>query len=180
MKLKSERGASLILLIVIVVILAAVAFWGIKQIKNKVDEESIEDIKSHMLSIQALAKNIQNKHTVNETENALIGKILNIDNNDTGYEVSEQLKENLRKIENANLYIFTQEDINNNGLSQIKIDNKEFYIVDYNSGEVYYSEGIDGKYSLAEIDSKDDVPDEKNETENVEVVEGAENEGTGN
>jgi len=182
MKFKSEKGVSLILLIIIVIILIALAIFGIKHIKAKVEIENIENIKSHMLSIQALTKNIQNKHVVNEEENALIGITVNLENNETEYKISEELKEELSKIENSNLYIITQEDVNNNGLSQIKIDTEEFYIVDYNAGEIYYSKGIDGKYSLKEIDPKDDVPQKNEAEENVELVEGenTENEGTGN
>lgn len=180
MKVKSEKGVSLILLIIVVVILIVLAIFGIKYIKEKVETENIEDIKSYMLSIQALTKNIQNKHVVNEEENSLIGIAVNLENNETEYKISDELKEELTQIENSNLYIITQEDLDNNGLSKIKINNDEFYVVDYNSGEIYYSKGIDGKYSLKEIDPKDDVP-QKNEEENVEVVEGegAENEGTG-
>lgn len=174
--MKSEKGVSLILLIIVVVILIVLAVFGLKNIKEKVETENIENIKSHMLSIQALTKNVQNKHIVNAEENALIGIAVNLENNETEYKISDELKEELVKIENSNLYIITQEDVNNNGLSQIKIDNEEFYVVDYNAGEVYYSKGIDGKHSLANIDPKDDVPQKNEEVEGV----GAENEGTGN
>jgi len=51
-----------------------------------------------MLSIQALTKNIQNKHVVNEEENALIGITVNLENNETEYKISEELKEELRII----------------------------------------------------------------------------------
>lgn len=177
--MKSEKGVSLILLILIVGILVVVAFWGIKNIKEKVNKENRDGIEANMLSVQALAKNIQHKHEVNAEENPLIGLSLNLDNNETVYEVSGELKEELIKIENSRLYILTQDDLNNNGLSQIKIDNKEFYIVDYNSGDVYYSLGIEGKYSLTKV-APDENKIEEVAGENAEVSEGAEDEGTGN
>ena len=171
---KSEKGVSLILLILIVGILIAISFWGIKNIKEKVNKETRDEIEANMLSIQALAKNIRNKHEVNQEENALIGLKLDLENNETGYQISDELKQELKQIENSDIYILTQDDLNNNGLSQIKIDNKEFYVIDYNAGEVYYSLGIDGKYSLTKVE-----PEQENNIEKVEENEGAENEGTG-
>lgn len=172
--MKSDKGVSLILLIFVVVILVIVASWGIKNIKQKLKKENLEDLSAQMLSVQALAKNVQHKHEMDAEANALIGVKLNLENNDTGYEVSDKLKEELAKIEGADLYILTQEDMNNNKLSQIKINNIEFYIVDYNSGEVYYSLGIDGQYALTKVEIK-----KENTETNVEEIEGAENEGTG-
>lgn len=167
--MKSEKGIAFILLIFIVVILIVVAFFGVKTIKERAEKENIDNIKSHMLSIQALAKNTKNKHTVNETENVLIGLKLDLANNETGYEVSNELKAELEKIENSDLYIFTQDDVNNNGLSQIRINSTDFYIVDYNSNEVYYSLGINGKYSLISIEENE----KEEETINAEEQEEA-------
>lgn len=178
--MKSEKGVSLILLILVVLILAVVSVWGIKKIEKKVKEEQREDLATQMLSVQTLAKNIQHKHEMNAEQNALVGIKLDLNNNDTGYKVSEALKEELKKIEGADLYILTQEDMNNNKLSQIKINDTEFYIVDYNSGEVYYSLGTEGNYALKEVEVKKQN-NEENATENEGIEnEGVENEGTGN
>lgn len=169
--MKSEKGIAFILLIFIVVILIIAAFLGIKFIKERADKENVDNIKSHMLSIQALAKNVKNKNTVNE-ENALIGLKLELENNETGYEISDKLKEELEKIESADLYIFTQEEVNNNGLSKIEINNAEFYIVDYNANEVYYSLGINGNYSLTSIEEAE--KEEKQEETQEESAENSE------
>lgn len=154
--MKSEKGIAFIILIFLVVILIIAAFFGVKFIKERADKENIDNIKSHMLSIQALAKNVKNKNTVN-AENPLLGIKLDLANNETEYQISEELKSELEKIENADLYIITQDDVNNNGLSQIKINNQEFYIVDYNAGEVYYSMGINGKYSLTSTEEPEET-----------------------
>ena len=175
--MKSEKGIALILLIFIVVILAIITVIGVQYIMEKAEEEKIDDIRSHMLSIQALTKKVKNKHIINEEENALLGIKLDLENNETGYKVSEELKNELLQIEEAELYILTQEDINNNGLKQITVNNTEFYIVDYNTEEIYYSLGINGKHALS-----NETEENQKETvqENIEMKnEGAENEGTG-
>ena len=64
---------------------------------------------------------------------------------------TEELKNALLSIENSNLYILSQEELNNEGIKDVSINNNEFYVVDYNSGEVFYSLGINGKYKLSEI-----------------------------
>ena len=113
--------------------------------------QRIEDIKAAMLSIQGVVTNINNKHTVDEQTNALIGSKLDLENNTTGYNITEELKNSLLSVENTNLYILSQEELNTHGIKDITINNNEFYVVDYNSGEIFYSLGINGKYKLSEM-----------------------------
>ena len=179
--MKSQKGVALIFLVFIVAILITIAIIGIKYVMEKAEEEKVEDIKSHILSIQALVKKVKNKNIIDEASNPLLGVKLDLGNNTTEYKISQELKDKLLQIEGANLYILTQEDINNNGLKQITVNNEEFYIVDYNSEEVYYSLGINGEYTL--IDENNET--QENETEEVvenaeQENEGAEDEGTGN
>ncbi len=167
--MKSEKGASLIILTIIAVALIIAIVWGAIYIKNKADEENVADIHAHVLSIRALTTNVSNKHMVDETV-PLLGTKLDINNNETGYKVSDEFKNELSKIENSDLYIITQDDVNQNGLSQIRINEEEFYVVDYNSGKVYYSLGLEGSFVV------EDQPEKKVEEDN-NVVENAENEG---
>ena len=176
--MKSEKGIALILLVLIAAILITISIIGVKYIFQKAEEEKIEDIKSHILSIEALVKKVKNKHVINETENPLIGVKLELENNTTGYEIQEELKNQLSQIEGADLYILTQEDINNNGLKQITVNNQEFYIVDYNTEKVYYSLGINGEYTLTNETEENQA--EGTEENTAQENEGAENEGTGN
>ena len=108
----------------------------------------------------------------------MIGIKLELENNTTGYEIQEELKNQLSQIEGADLYILTQEDINNNGLKQITVNNQEFYIVDYNTEKVYYSLGINGEYTLTNETEENQAEGTEENTE--QENEGAENEGTGN
>ena len=90
--MKSEKGIALILLVLIAATLITISIIGVKYIFQKAEEEKIEDIKSHILSIEALVKKVKNKHVINETENPLIGVKLELENNTTGYEIQEELK----------------------------------------------------------------------------------------
>ena len=47
--------------------------------------------------------------------------------------------------------ILSKEDLLNNGVKDVEINEDEFYVVDYNTEEVFYSLGIEGKYKLSEM-----------------------------
>lgn len=149
--MRRQEGITLIALVIIIIVVGIVIFAGLKYAKNYVENQEVEDIKASMLAIQGVITNVNNKHTVDEENNSLLGVKLELENNETGYNISEELKGILSSIENANLYILNQEELNNLGVKDVEITNSKFYVVDYNSGEIFYSLGIDGKYKLSEI-----------------------------
>ena len=149
--MRRQEGITLIALVIIIIVVGIVIFAGLKYAKNYVENQEVEDIKASMLAIQGVITNVNNKHTVDEENNSLLGVKLELENNETGYNISEELKGILSSIENANLYILNQEELNNLGVKDVEITNSKFYVVDYNSGEIFYSLGIDRKYKLSEI-----------------------------
>lgn len=149
--MKSEKGIALIGLVILVMLTAVVLFAGTKYIKEYANNQKNEDIKANMLAIQTVITNVKNKHTVDETNNILIGVKLDLDNNETEYVISEDFKNTLSTIENANFYILNSDELNNLGVKNIEINNKAFYVVDYNSEEVLYSLGVNGIYKLSEM-----------------------------
>ena len=149
--MKEEKGIALVTLLIIIVAVGAVIFTGLKHAQKYMDNQEVEDIKANMLAIQSVITHINNKHTVDEENNPYIGSKLELENNTTGYNITEELKNILTSTENANLYILNQEELNNKGIKEITVNETEFYVVDYNSGEIFYSLGIDGKYKLSEI-----------------------------
>ena len=149
--MRNSKGVTLIVMVLAIVIIAIIIFVGLQHVNNYIAQQRIEDIKAAMLSIQGVVTNINNKHTVDEQTNALIGSKLDLENNTTGYNITEELKNSLLSVENTNLYILSQEELNNHGIKDIIINNNEFYVVDYNSGEIFYSLGINGKYKLSEM-----------------------------
>jgi len=149
--MKKEQGITLIALILIIIAVGIVIFSGIQYATKYMQKQEVEDIEANMLAIQSVVKHINNKHTVDEENNPYIGSKLDLENNTTGYEITEELKNALISIENAELYILNQEELKNQGIKDVDINNKEFYVVEYNSGEVFYSLGINEKYKLSEI-----------------------------
>ena len=162
--MKKESGLSMIALILIITVIGIVVFMGVKYVQNYIENEKKEDIKTTMLLIQGKITEIANKHTVDEAENGLIGTKLNLDSEDIEYNITDDLKQVLVNLENADLYILSQEDLNNLSVKDVQINKDEFYIVDYNSEDVIYSLGINGKYKLSELEIKK----ENKETEKIE------------
>lgn len=149
--MKEEKGITLVALVIIIIALGLIIFSGLKYAQKYMENQETEDIEANMLAIQSVITHINNKHTVDEENNPYVGVKLDLENNTTAYKITEELKKVLSSIEDANLYILTEEELKSNGIKDVTVDNKEFYVVDYNSGEVFYSLGINGKYKLSDI-----------------------------
>lgn len=129
------------------------------------DKAKLEDIKTEMLSIKPKAKIVADKYNFKDIEN-LVGTPLDQNADQEGiqtstYKISDELnaifneknEEGKAKIDVSKLYVWTKEDLNSQGLNTIDVDENKFYIVYYNlkdanACEVYYSQGIQGQYSL--------------------------------
>ncbi len=173
--MKKENGLSMRALIIIVVLLGIVIFLGFRYVKNYINNEKDEDIKTIMLLIQGKVTEIGNKHTVDEETNSLVGIKLDFENNNEEYNIPEELMNILKNREEAELYILTQDDINNMQIKDVTVDSDVFYIVDYSTNEVFYSIGINGKYSLSELEEKEEIEDNITNEENTEIQENTEN-----
>lgn len=149
--MKNEKGIALIGLVIVVLLTAVVLFAGTNYLKEYVNNQKNEDIKANMLAIQTVITNVKNKHTVDETNNILVGTKLDLENNETEYTISDEFKNVLLSLENAELYILNTEELNNLGVKNIEINNTAFYVVDYNSEEILYSLGVNGVYKLSEM-----------------------------
>lgn len=149
--MKQSKGIALIGLILVVVIILIVVLWGLKYAKGYINNQQKEDTKATMLAIQTVITNVKNKHIVDEKENSLIGVKLDLENNETEYKITEDLKNVLSTMENAELYILNKEELNNLGVKNVEVNDTEFYIVDYNSEDIVYSLGVEGKYKLSDM-----------------------------
>ncbi len=148
--MKSQKGIALVALVLVIVVIGIVVFIGFKYANNYIKNEEKEDIKSTMLTIQGKITNIQNKHIVDES-NSLRGTKIDLENNQTEYNINEELKKSLLTIENPELYILNEDELNELGVKDIVINDTEFYVVEYNTKEVFYSLGVNGKYKLSEM-----------------------------
>lgn len=149
--MKNEKGIALIGLVIVVLLTAVVLFAGTNYLKEYVSNQKNEDIKANMLAIQTVITNVKNKHTVDETNNILVGTKQDLENNETEYTISDEFKNVLLSLENAELYILNTEELNNLGVKNIEVNNTAFYVVDYNSEEILYSLGVNGVYKLSEM-----------------------------
>ena len=168
--MKKQDGLSMIALILILVIVGTIIFIGVRYIKQYINNEKNEDIKTTMLFIQGKTTEIRNKHEVDSEANLLIGEKLDLENTSTEYNISQELKDILINIEDSDIYVLSKEDLDNIGLKDIEVNNNEFYMVDYNSEDIFYSLGINGKYKLSDLETKK----EDNDVENNEKVESTE------
>lgn len=148
--MKSQKGIALVALVLVIVVIGIVVFIGFKYANNYIKNEEKEDIKTTMLTIQGKITNIQNKHIVDES-NSLRGTKIDLENNQTEYNINEELKKSLLTIENPELYILNEDELNELGVKDIVINDTEFYVVEYNTKEVFYSLGVNGKYKLSEM-----------------------------
>lgn len=149
--MKQERGIALVALVIFTVVVVVVIFAGLQYARNYISAEKNVDIESTMLTIQGMITNVRNKHIVDEENHALLGTKLDLENNETEFVISDELRDELQSLEGAELYILSRDDLENMGIKNVNVSSNEFFIVDYNSEEVFYSLGVEGKYKLSEI-----------------------------
>lgn len=101
-----------------------------------------------MISIKTRAKIVKDQFNFKDISSLVGTKFTD----DTKYEKTN-LNPAIPEEQKNNCYIWTQEDLNNQGLASINSDESKFYVVYYgdNNTEVYYSIGVDGKYSLTDL-----------------------------
>ena len=150
----NDKGITLAALIITVIIMLILAGLGFSLSGKAMEKAKLEDLRTNMLLLQGRAKTIYEKYSFKDIEE-LVGVEIDPENNSySGYTVPAQLKTTLSS-NSGTYYIFEQADLNSNGLSTIKVDTTSFYIVNYESGEIYYSLGytVDNTtyYSLTEL-----------------------------
>ena len=149
--LRNNKGITLTVLIITVIVMIIIVGGGIKIGTRAIEKAKLEDIKTNMLSIKTKAKTIEEKYSFGDIE-TLVGTELD----------KTTLNSNLQtELGEKTVYKWDQNILNEQGLTQIEVDDSKFYIVYYDTEnstcEVYYSAGftIDGqtKYSLTDLES---------------------------
>lgn len=145
MNLKNEKGITIIALIITIILMLILVGVTVKVGTKEISKAKFEDIKTEMISIKTRAEIVKDKYDFKDIDN-LVGTKLSeaTDYNTEAIVIPDESKENC--------YIWTQEDLNSQELSSIKVDKDKFYVVYYGDDiEIYYSKGVDGKYSLTEL-----------------------------
>lgn len=154
--------AKLVLRIIIWIIIIGIIGGGVYLIVNKFNNiksrEEDNDIKSNMLQIQAKAKVIKenndkensNKNDSEKTENFVGTKLSDFNQDD---EIIKKFKElNLINEEDYDKnFVLNNDDIEKMNLQDVKNEQDSYYIVNYETEEVYITKGLDGKYKLSDM-----------------------------
>ena len=161
MKVKNNKGITLIILIFTIIILLILASITIYSGKESIKKAQLESLKTNMLLIKAKAKeyveqasfkNGVNKSEISEeAKNELKGKEAN---------ASDYSKQNITINGGEILYKLTSDNLKEMGLKDVKLGSNEEYLVKYNikdvTVEVYNTSGYENNgttvYSLSELE----------------------------
>ena len=161
MKVKNNKGITLIALTITIIILLILASITIYSGKESIKKAQLESLKTNMLLIKAKAKeyveqasfkNGVNKSEISEeAKNELKGKEAN---------ASDYSKQNITINGGEILYKLTSDNLKEMGLKDVKLGSNEEYLVKFNikdvTVEVYNTSGYENNgttvYSLSELE----------------------------
>ena len=161
MKVKNNKGITLVALVITIIILLILASITIYSGKESIKKAQLESLKTNMLLIKAKAKeyveqasfkNGVNKSEISEeAKNELKGKEAN---------ASDYSKQNITINGGEILYKLTSDNLKEMGLKDVKLGSNEEYLVKYNikdvTVEVYNTSGYENNgttvYSLSELE----------------------------
>lgn len=125
---------SIIKVIVIIAILTGIIIWGAQMIINEAKKKELETINTNMLLVQAKAKVVFETYHV-DNANGLKG---------TKIEDKAEL-ERFGITDDGNYFVWDRKILDEVGLTEIKLEESNYYIVNYDSEEVLTSKGYKAK-----------------------------------
>lgn len=150
MNYKTNKGITIITLIITIIIMVILATVTIEFGSGQIEKAKLEDLKTTMLLIKGRAQIVADKESFGETYDST-GMLPLAEA--TEYNISK-LRKTFDNIDTSNLYIWEQTAMDNNNI-QVTITNTNFFVIDYVTGEIYYSLGYtyEGStyYSLTEM-----------------------------
>ena len=161
MKIKEEKGITLISLTIMIVIISILAGITLYSGKQTIERAKLEELKTNMLLIQAKAR----EHV--EEANFRIGMGTAEEKANKIPSIRQEIYENSEKLRKADnipadfkitdmsaCYYLTGETKEKWGLE--KLEDEEKYLIQFDeenvTAEIYHIEGYDGKYKLSEIE----------------------------
>lgn len=159
--MKKNKGITLVSLMVTVIVLLIIASITVYTGKEVIKKAQLEELRTNMLMIQAKAKEYV------ELANFKIGI------NPTAEkkaEVRQEIYEGEAKLQKAegttvpvsititeDMYKVTEETLKQWGLEKLETNERNTYLINFDDTnatvEIYNTKGINGKYSLTEIDA---------------------------
>ena len=149
--LVNSKGITIIALVLTVIVMLILASITIQYGKKEIDKVNIEDIKTTMLLIKGKVQIIADKEAFGEFYDNT-GMIPYAEATEFTANIPNELTQQL--VDTTNLYIWNQTAMDNNDIN-VEITNEDFFIIDYETLEIYYSLGYEmgdnTYYSLTEL-----------------------------
>src|SRR5574344_587156 len=153
--MKSENGISYMKLLIIFAVVIVIGIIIAVYIVGMFKESNLENTKTNMLLLQTKVKVIKGDSDIASDAALLKGQKL------SDPEIPGEVKDFLNKgivtpEEYDYYYVINQDCLNELGLSEIKLQNGKYYIVNYTNYEVIYTDGYTDEnknvyYKLSEI-----------------------------
>lgn len=141
--MKSQKGLALTSTIFLVLIIAFIVFGVIYYVRLQATKEGLEDIKTDLLLVQAKVKKISSDYILEKKDEILVGtKLEDIKDEPTIQEFLTQNSINLEE-KNKKYYVLNKQNLEELGLTQVKLEENAYYVVEYTDGEVYYTKGYE-------------------------------------
>lgn len=163
-EINNSKGITLIALVIAIIILLIIAGIGTYEGAKELKKVELEQLKTNLLLIEAKAREYVeevNFKIGKETDTEKIAQIKSdvYENAENGAALQKATEANLvdvpQSIPVSECYVVTQATLTKWGLSNIKINNNENYLIKFDETnlevEVYNTLGYDNKYSLTEI-----------------------------
>lgn len=144
--MKSEKGITYTKLLVIFAIVIVIGIVITAYILGMFRKESLEDIKTDMLLVQTKVKVLKGDSDINGDAIYLIGE--KISSPEQPGEIISFLDTGIIPQEQYDFYyVVNQNCLNEMGLGEIKLKDGTYYIVNYNTYEVIYTQGYTDEYN---------------------------------
>ena len=146
--MKSEKGMGHLMLILCIIIILVAIISILNIAHSKIQQEGTENYKTDMLLIQSKVKILSQESTIQKKEEILKGKKVADDlENDVVKKLIENKIISQEEKEFAKYYILENATLEEMGLNTISLK-EGVYIVNYDTDEIIYSEGIKIKENI--------------------------------
>ena len=141
--MKSQKGLTLAGTIFFVLLIAFIVFGAVYYVRMQSTKEELEDMKTDLLLVQAKVKKISSDYILEKKDEILIGtKLADLKDEPA---IQEFLNQNSIDTEEKDkrYYAINQQNLNEMGLPQVKLEENAYYVVEYTDGAVYYTKGYE-------------------------------------
>ena len=153
--MRSQKGMGHLMLIICIAIIIVSVIGIVYVIRESIEKEILQTYETDMLLIQGKVKVLSQEATIQKNEEFLKG--INIEEAIEEEQIKVLLENNVISQEETSFskyYILEQSHLEEIGLGNIKLE-KGYYIVNYDTDEIIYSEGIkigkENYYKLSEL-----------------------------